>query len=114
MENINRKLALSQLLSCSLDEIEEGSEDNMFIAEGGEYLVLTDDEADKAWEEKLDNYIEECIMPMLPENLQCYFDEEAWKADAKHDGRGHSLSSYDGDEHEESVDDEDFYIYRIN
>jgi len=43
-----------------------------------------------------------------------YFDEDAWKYDAKMDGRGHSLASYDGNENEETVNDETYYIYRIN
>lgn len=86
-----------------------------------DYLVLTDEEADEKWEESLDSYIEECIEPEIDKleglgNLQYYikFDEEMWKRDAKMDGRGHSLSSYDGNENEETVEGETFYIYRIN
>ena len=30
------------------------------------------------------------------------------------DGRGHFLSSYDGNENEITIDDETFYIYRLN
>jgi hypothetical protein len=30
------------------------------------------------------------------------------------DGRGHFLSSYDGDENEETVNGQTFYIYRTN
>jgi hypothetical protein len=79
-----------------------------------DYLVLTDDESDERWGESLDNYIEECILPELPEYLQNYFDSEKWKEDAKYDGRGHSLSSYDGNEYEEEVNGTTYYIYRIN
>lgn len=114
MEDVDRKIALMQLLSCSFDEIEDDSSDNTFSAKGGEYLVLTDDEADEAWDESLQNYLDECILPELPENMRSYFDEEKWKDDARVDGRGHSLSSYDGDEDEESVDSTDYYIFRIN
>jgi len=39
------------------------------------------------------------------------FDEETWKRDARHDGRGHALASYDGDE----IDLADGYVaFRIN
>lgn len=114
MEDVYRKIALMQLLSCSFDEIEPQGQDNAFSAEGGEYLVLTDGEADEAWDESLQNYLDECIFPELPENMRSYFDEEKWKDDAKDDGRGHSLSSYDGDEDEESVDGTEYYIFRIN
>lgn len=87
-----------------------------------DYLVLTDEEADEKWEESLDSYIEECITPEIDKiaegqgNLQYYisFDEEKWKRDARMDGRGHSLSSYDGNENEETVNGQTFYIYRQN
>lgn len=88
-----RKRALAQHLSieddCIEDEIEvSGYDDCELEAEGGTYLVLTDDEADDKWDESLNNYIEECVMPEIPDNLQNYFDDDAWKEDAKHDGRG--------------------------
>ena len=73
----------------AIEEYDENSSD---------YLVLTDDEANDKLEESLDSY----------------FDEDAWKYDAKMDGRGHSLASYDGNENEETVNDETYYIYRIN
>jgi len=82
--------------------------------EPGEYLVLTEVEANDAWEESLDSYLDECVMPELPELAQRYFDRDAWKRDAKHDGRGHSLSGYDGDEHEVKIDGEWYFIYRTN
>lgn len=82
-----------------------------------DYEVYTDEEADEKWDEELDNYIDECIMPefekVLP-NMWTYFDSEAWKRDARFDGRGHSLSHYDGVENYEEVDRETYYIYRQN
>jgi len=78
------------------------------------YIVLTDEEADEMWEEQLDSYLEECIYPTFPSWARSYFDEEAWKRDARYDGRGHSIASYDGYENYESVLGEEFFIYRIN
>lgn len=86
----------------------------------GEYMVLTDDEADRAWDESLDSYLDECVLGELPEMARNYFDREKWKDDAKLDGRGHSLSGYDSEENEataidpESDEEEKFYIYRTN
>ena len=74
---------------------------------GGEYLVLTDAEADKAWNESLENYLDECY----PGSDSPYFNREAWKRDARMDGRGHSLSPYDGVEIELEGD---LYAYRTN
>lgn len=99
-----------------VDEVTEECGDNLFEAGGGEYLVVTDDEADVLWEEGLDNYIEECIQPELPDNMQMYFDEEAWKRDARMDGRGHVIASYDFDENDgtDPVSGEDYIIFRVN
>jgi hypothetical protein len=98
------------------EELTVNPYDNNLIEYGDqEFLVVTDDEADQLWEERLDNYLEECIYPELPDNLVNYFDDEAWKRDARFDGRGYSLSSYDGIEYEETVyDTETFNIYRVN
>lgn len=71
------------------------------------------DEANDKWNDSLDSYIQECILPELPKAYMNYFDEDAWKYDAKMDGRGHSLASYDGNENEETVNDETYYIYKI-
>ena len=75
-----------------------------------EFAIGTEDEADDAWEESLDNYIDECILPEMPKFTQFYFDDEKWKNDARMDGRGHSLSSYDGCE----IDVADLVMFRIN
>lgn len=78
-----------------------------------EWLVLTDSEADDAYERQLDNYINECLE--IPDHIRNYFDEEKWKHDARIDGsRGQSLSSYDGDENYESTNEGTFYIFRTN
>ena len=87
--------------------------DNCYSYYREEYLVLTDDEADDMEDNNLDNYINECIMPEIPEHLQNYFDEVAWKRDARMDGRGHIISTYDGCEYEETVDGTTYYIYRV-
>lgn len=98
---------LSQIVSTNYDP-------NTFEAEWGDYLVLTDEEANDAWDEDLENYIEECILPELQELYRPYFDNESWKRDARYDGRGHSLNRYDGNEDEETVNGTEYYIYRTN
>lgn len=81
-----------------------------YAASDAEYLVVTDDEADALWDEDLDNYIDECLE--IPGHLKNYFDREAWKRDARVEGRAHSLNRYDGREDSVDVDGERFYIYR--
>jgi hypothetical protein len=79
-----------------------------------EYAVMTEDEADVAWDEALDNYIDDCME--IPDALLPYFDRKAWKRDARMDGRAHALSTYDGAEWDghDSVTDTTFIIFRLN
>ena len=81
----------------------------VLTAEYGEYAIGTDEECDDAWDKYLDNYIECCVLPELPESFRNYFDNELFKRDCQYDGRGHSLSPYDGNELEIG----DYYLYRI-
>lgn len=78
----------------------------------GEYLVLTDDEADRAWDDELECYIDDCLE--IPDGMKPYFDRAKWKRDARMDGRGSALSSYDGAEHWVDVENTTFFIYRTN
>lgn len=97
-----------------LENYNEGYNDNIIECSSEEYLVVTNDEADDLWEEELNDYINVCILPELPENFQNYFDEESWKSDARQDGRRHCLARYDGRENYEVVDNTTYFIYRIN
>lgn len=113
------QMALAANLECDPADLTEERYklyDSLTIYSLGskEYAIGTDSEADDAWEASLDSYLEECVYPELKEPLSRYFDEKAWKRDARYDGRGHSLSSYDGSEDEQQYDGEAYYIFRIN
>lgn len=113
------QLALASFLECEPDELTEERYqhyDSLTVFSHGrqEYAVGTDDEADSAWDASMESYLDECVLPELPETAKRYFDRESWKSDARYDGRGHSLSGYDGNENEVEVDGETYYIYRIN
>ena len=101
--------ALHEHTGYPLDEIVQLNE-TTWECGSEEWLVLTDEEADALQDEYLESYLDDCIYPQLPELARSYFDEEAWKRDAKYDGRGHFLASYDGEEIEEM----DLFLYRIN
>ena len=84
----------------------------VYTVDGKEYAVGNDSEADDAWDKSLDSYLEDCVYPELKGTVaENYFDDEKWKRDAKFDGRGHSLSSYDRNEIELGGE---FYAYRTN
>jgi hypothetical protein len=109
--------ALAAWLDVHFSIIEEQNaryNEGYYTVEGITYQVLTDDEADEAQDQDLDSYLEECVFPDLPTNMVQYFDRDAWKEDAKMDGRGHSLGRYDGDKHEitDPESGEMFFAYR--
>lgn len=125
------------------DAPEWATYDGAILESGGrEYLVLTDDEANKRTRER----IEESLWGFVPESLAsmtgidkgafeaiqanekcednnpvirsmidgtCGMDDFVEAAIAA-DGRGHFLSSYDGEEHEIVLDGTYLYFYRIN
>lgn len=76
------------------------------------YRVYTDEEANDALEEALDSYCEEHILSQIPDYLHQYFDDEEWKSDNSFD-RGHYLGQNDGEEHEETINRNTYYIYKI-
>lgn len=139
----NKEEALALHLSIKENEIRQSSYDeNQFEADGGEYLVLTDQEADdKAKEQILDslwafNHSFLCshseAINEIPEKdfqamqgklcesfnkaiLAMIDDKEHFIKDAiLSDGRGHFLSQYDGEENEVKIGNEYFYIYQTN
>lgn len=81
---------------------------------GREYLVLTDSEAD----ERADSYYRDSIQEFLGlgndewGRVSKYFDEDAFVNDCMLDGRGNTLSCYDGCEEEVDVLGTTYYIYR--
>jgi hypothetical protein len=112
-EDAERILALLREEGCGcLEDI--GDKDNHLFAVGEdkEFLVLTDSEADDRWDEELDRYIEDCLE--IPEAIRPYFDDEHWKRDARMDGRGHSIATYDGAEDSQVINGTTYYIYRMN
>ena len=79
---------------------------------GEEYRVLDEDEKEAAWEESLENYLDEGCVEGADGP---YFDREAWKRDARMDGAGGILGGYDGNENEFCIDNSDWwFLYRVN
>lgn len=144
-DTAKRVEALAKYLKCEIDDISETRHcGNTFDAESGEYIVLTDDEADERAKECIkdtlwafnaefivshakaglnndsfikslrtmqDDQCESCneVIEALIEDMD-HFINDAISAD----GRGHFMSSYDGEENESTINGETFYIYRTN
>jgi len=106
--------ALAGWLDVHFSIIKENTDYDEYTTQGIAYQVLTDAEADEAWDKSLESYINECVLPDMPETLKKYFNVDKWKRDAKADGRGHSLGRYDGTENEvvDPESGETFFVYR--
>ena len=115
-EEIDPKvLALAAQLEVDPSDIEENRDVFTCSEAPGEYAVMTEDERETAADQYLENYIDECLLPEMPETARYYFDHEEWKRDAiMSDGYGHTLASYDGHEHEQQIDGVWYFIYRTN
>lgn len=128
----NTQKALAKHLDMKPSEL--GSEEQ-------DYLVLTDSEADDACKNyildiiwafnssflsaHLKYGIDESVVKLIQSNGKCEDNNFAILSlidDVDHliddaikcDGRGHFLSSYDGEEHEVKVGKTTYYIYRTN
>jgi len=132
----------NELESFAHNLVDRSKYDDCFfeICGQGDFFVLTNEEADKRAKEyiletvwafstdflqaharkgvdisDLDDYRSKvcedanATMLALIENVNDFVD-----AAIAADGRGHFLSSYDGEEHEVNIGDEDFFIYRTN
>ena len=98
-----------------LNDITENGNYFEHSAASGEYRILTDTEADEAWNESIDSYIDDCILPDVPENVKDYLDIDRMANDIQREGsRGQQLNYYDGSEHDIEFNGQTFYIYRTN
>lgn len=137
--DMRKDTALAEYLGEPLEDIEPVSySEDIFEIGSQEWLVLTDEEADQAVFER----IEEDLWAFNPSFLAAHteLEEDNIKAIQEKmyeraspvfrrliadferfvggaimsDGRGHFLSPYDGNEVEETVNGEYFYLYRLN
>ncbi|CAB4217685.1 hypothetical protein UFOVP1492_63 [uncultured Caudovirales phage] len=108
-EEWKRKVALASHLGLSYQdcfdiEVDDGNSARVSYS-GEEYLVCDDTEMEDRWDESLESYLDECVLPELDESVRRYFDKAAWKSDAREDSVGHSLNYYDGTHHTITVED---------
>jgi hypothetical protein len=108
-----RKVALGMHLGLDYADTVNLDVDGTTVTYGRqEYIVATDDEADRLWNSELERYFDEFVEGEVPEHLRSYLDYDKWKSDARMEGRGHSLGRYDGYEYDETVDGTVYYIYK--
>ena len=78
----------------------------------GEYLVMTDSEADQWEQDSLENLFEEQTYE-VPEHLKRFMDVDRFVQECS-GNRGENISDYDGQEYEQEFEGETYYIYRTN
>lgn len=107
-----KHLALIVELGAEMLDAEVSTYDDcLFINGREEYLVLTENERDVRWDDCLESYLDDFVKGADSP----YFDRGMWKRDARMDGAGHALSSYNGSEYEcRGGDGTWYYIYRVN
>lgn len=111
-ETENNEVSLTFENWLSIDDNGTEVDVEEYDERSSDWLVYTDSEADDAWDESLENYIDDCLE--IPASMRNYFDRESWKSDARMDGRGHCLSGYNGHEEEQQVNGTTYYLYRQN
>ena len=99
-----------------IDELEERKEDIKMDDDNYEY---TEDAKDEYVERRMDEVRNDPVGFLrdfgMEESIKDFIDEDEFiEGVIESDGRGHTLSSYDGVENEVSFDDEWYYIYRTN
>ena len=111
----DRIRAILKVHGAFTDEIEVCEyDDTCFEVGSREYRVLTDLEADQAFDDYYDDLIDEMLDKALPEALRCYFDYDAYKRDIKiNEGRGPALASFDSVEDYTTIGGQTFYVYRV-
>ena len=137
---MSKQEALANFLEAEQKEIKSGYDENTFDHSTGEYLVLTEDEADEKTKEYIldslwafntdfilshsnieyaSDRVEKAFQKMQSELCEdaneivkaIITDLDEFVQDAiEADGRGHFLSGYDGEENEQG----EYFIYRIN
>jgi len=99
-----------------IDELEERKEDIKMDDDNYEY---TEEAKDEYVERRMDEVRNDPVGFLrdfgMEESIKDFIDEDDFiEGVIESDGRGHTLSSYDGTENEISFDDEWYYIYRTN
>lgn len=114
-EDTPRAFAVNGHTGESLADIEPDKHNaNRFSAGGSDWLVLTDDEADKEVYEYAENSIDDMGLEYFGEDGQTYIIETFLKDEWFQDAMQESHESYVHEMKDETADDEDLYVNRAH
>ena len=74
---MEKKEALANYLECEVDDIQDGYDSDWFEYNGDEYRVLTDEEADQAVVEDIENLMDDVGLDAFTESMQNWIIENA-------------------------------------
>jgi hypothetical protein len=115
LEETDNQMDEEELLS-KIEELEIEKQD---ISDDDDNYEYTEEAKDNYVERRKDEVKDDPVGFLrdfgMEESIKDFIDEDDFiEAVIEADGRGHTLSSYDGNENEISFDDEWYYIYRTN
>jgi hypothetical protein len=79
-----------------------------------EYAVIPECDIEDVFKVYIREYVDECVLPGKDDTAQRYFDYEAFQHDVECESGYGIMSSYDGNYEEFTVNDETYYIFRLN
>ena len=85
--------------------------DKAYTAMGSDYFVGTEDESNREAEEYANYYLDEILSSEIPEEYHQYFDTQGFIDDYLYNDNAEIISSYDGKEYEEVINNTTYYIY---
>jgi hypothetical protein len=115
IEIIFKALTEENLISgIEISDIEEISEDE-FIVDGETWRIMSEPDYQVYSDEIINEYIDECVLPEIPEYLQSYFDADAYIRDIDYAGdRDGLVAPHDGVVYQHKHNDDWFCFWRID
>jgi hypothetical protein len=115
IEIIFKALTKENLLTdIELSDIAEIS-DYEFCVGGETWRIMSESEYQTYSDEIIDNFIDECVLPEIPDYLQSYFDTDAYIRDIDYAGdRDGLVAAYDGVVYQQKINGVWFYFWRMD
>lgn len=83
--------------------------------EDGNYKIYDNEDADEAYTDAIDDFIDDVILFQMGDKLQRFFCRDLYMSEFKRDScRANMLASYDGKELEQEVMGTNYYIFKVN
>lgn len=115
-DEIFEKMHSESELPEEIEELDFSFEyDGTIRYNGNLYCIMDENDYNEYIDEMIDNYIDDCILPDIPEDYRCYFDTEKFMNDVSCGGERDSFAnSYDGCVNDFKFDSVWYKIWRVD